>query len=68
MKYGIFIGQTASAVKAFNKAVLQILNTKADQETIRLALQTLSSGLRVENTSISDVNITTQTPLPSEIL
>lgn len=46
-------GAEPKAVKEFSKAIIAILNSKAEQETIREALKVLSIGLK-NNTTIQD--------------
>lgn len=58
---GIYIDGNVNekSVNLMSATILAILNTRADQETIQLALQTLSKSLGgVNNLSISGVNIT----------
>jgi hypothetical protein len=57
VKYGVFIGVTKEAVVEVRKAILEILGSRNDQKTIRVALQTLKDGVKVENAHISNVSI-----------
>ena len=45
---GMYVGVDEKSVKAVNKAIMDILNSRADQKTIRLALKTLGSSVRSE--------------------
>lgn len=57
MNTGIYVGHKPETVLETRKAILEILNAKADQSTIRHALSTLEKSLKIENVSISNVTI-----------
>lgn len=54
MNAAIEIGASKDAVKAAQKAVMEILNVRADQKTIRVALKTYQKVLRVSNVTIQN--------------
>lgn len=43
-------------------AIIEIMNTRADQETIRLALATFSAIGKVENVTVTNCQVTMQPP------
>lgn len=51
------VGPSPKTVKEYSKAILAILNSKAEQETIRMALDVLNTGVR-NNTTINDCTFT----------
>ena len=58
MKYGIYVGISDEAITAYGETILTILNSKADQSTIRVAIKALQRGLPAPNNStISNVTI-----------
>lgn len=57
-------GPTVEAIEAATKSVLEILNSKADQKTIRRALDLLKGATRVPNVeglSFCDMNLDAST-------
>ena len=57
MENGIYIGADKKSIEILGKVIMEILNSKQEQETIRVALQTLSSGTTIANTSISGCSV-----------
>lgn len=51
---GIKISIDTEAVKITRSVILEILNTKADQETIRVALSCLEKACSIGNVHIQD--------------
>lgn len=59
MSVGIKIGHDADQVAELRKSVLAILNTKADQKTIQLALSLMKDSLKIGPVAITGCTIYT---------
>lgn len=57
MSVGIKVGHDSDQVAELRKSVLAILNTKADQKTIQLALSVMKDSLKIGPISISNCTI-----------
>lgn len=68
MKYGIYIGADAETLSEIKESVLAILNSKVDNATMVAALNVISNAVRITNTTISNVHISTPTETKSEDL
>lgn len=53
------IGTKKEAVEAAKTAILEILNTRADQETIRVAINAMLACCEVKGVSVSHCNFVT---------
>lgn len=58
MSNGIKIGHDSDQVAELAKNVLKIINTRADQKTIQLALSVMEKSLKIGPVSISNCQIT----------
>jgi hypothetical protein len=54
---GIKIGMEKEAIEEVGKVIISILQTTADQDTLKTALNVLPEICKVSNVSISDCNI-----------
>lgn len=54
---GIKIGSEAENIKALEKAILSILSTNKDNETIRVALNVLGKGAIIENALVTNCSV-----------
>jgi len=62
MEAGVNIGCSKEAVGVARQAILNIMECKADQETIRVALGCLKEACSIGNVSFSDCNISVGMP------
>lgn len=54
---GIKIGSEAENIKVLEKAILSILSTNKDNETIRVALNVLGKGASIENSLVTNCSV-----------
>lgn len=54
---GIYVGTSKEAVEAYGAIILSILNSRAEQKTLRAALSALNKGIAVSNVNISNNHI-----------
>ena len=50
---GIYVGASKDAVREAREAIMAILNSDCDQDTMRIALQSLTELCSVKNTTIT---------------
>ena len=56
------IGTDVEAVLKTKEAILEILNAHADQETIRIALSVLQTGIQPQGTIVTNCHFSSATP------
>jgi len=56
------IGTDVEAVLKTKEAILEILNARADQETIRMALSVLQTGIQPQGTIVTNCHFSSATP------
>lgn len=62
--YGVYIGGSSTeSIAAMRGTIMEILNARVDNKTMRMALKALSDGIKApEHTSISNCTIMTNPP------
>jgi hypothetical protein len=58
MKYMVYFGPRVEAVREAREAIIQILDSKVEQETMRCAVKAFVEVCAVKNNSISNCNFT----------
>lgn len=58
MQSGISIGASTESIEAAKSTILAILDARADQKTLRAALQAFRDVCRVSDVTISDITFT----------
>lgn len=57
MTTGIHIGHNQESMAEIKTAILEILNCRSDQQTIREALSILKDSMRIEGVSLNNISV-----------
>jgi hypothetical protein len=64
MQYGIYIGNAPGNTEVLTTSILSILEARADQKTIRVALGVLAQGVKAPSNTTVQNCVITSAPIP----